>query len=154
MAGRIVVGIDGSEGSFHALRWAIHEAECHRASLDVVAAWEYPLLGSAKGEGLLAAIDFGKAVDWSRVRAEAEVALAETIAGITSDTDVAVDTRLVEGNASEVLLEAAEGAELLVVGARGRGGFSALLLGSVSSQCVQHSPCPVVVVRAPEVSGS
>ena len=94
---------------------------------------------------LISAIDFGKSVDWQKVRARSEAELDETVRAVVPE-GVEVRTRLLEGNPSKVLIEAAEGADLLVVGARGRGGFGSLLLGSVSSQCVQHSPCPVVVI--------
>ncbi|GAA4990113.1 hypothetical protein GCM10025734_16780 [Kitasatospora paranensis] len=62
---------------------------------------------------------------------------------------VEVRERLVRGNAADVLLAAAEGADLLVVGSRGRGTFARALLGSVSQRCAMHAPCPVVIVRPP-----
>jgi nucleotide-binding universal stress UspA family protein len=63
---------------------------------------------------------------------------------------VKIISKVVRGNAAKVLLEAARGAELLVVGSRGHGSLAAALLGSVSQQCVQHATCPVVVVRDPD----
>jgi nucleotide-binding universal stress UspA family protein len=79
--------------------------------------------------------------------------VVETAIGPQSDTStegVKIQRAIAEGPAATVLREAAEGADLLVVGTRGRGGFSGLLLGSVSSQCVHHAPCPVVVVPPEE----
>jgi nucleotide-binding universal stress UspA family protein len=58
-----------------------------------------------------------------------------------------VRARVVEGNAAQVLLDASDGADLLVVGSRGHGGFTEALLGSVSQHCVHHARCPVVVIR-------
>jgi nucleotide-binding universal stress UspA family protein len=69
------------------------------------------------------------------------------IADVASDSEVHVDATVAEGPAASVLVDAAEGADLLVVGSRGHGGFVGLLLGSVSQQCVTHAPCPVLVVR-------
>ena len=65
----------------------------------------------------------------------------------TIDTDVVVRPRVVEGQAGPVLAEAAEGADLLVVGNRGHGGLAEALLGSVGQYCVRHAPCPVVIMR-------
>jgi nucleotide-binding universal stress UspA family protein len=78
----------------------------------------------------------------------AELAIAETLGDMGDATEsIQVDQRVVEGAAAKVLVTEAEKAELLVVGSRGHGGFAGLLLGSVSQQCAQHAPCPVVIVR-------
>jgi len=66
-----------------------------------------------------------------------------------ADPGVPVERSVVEGPAAQVLLRAAAGADLLVLGSRGRGGFAGLLLGSVSQQCAHHAPCPLVIVRRP-----
>jgi nucleotide-binding universal stress UspA family protein len=74
--------------------------------------------------------------------------LNETITEVASPaSSVRIHTKVAEGSAAQVLLDAAEGADLLVVGSRGHGGFAGALLGSVSQHCASHSPCPVLIVR-------
>jgi nucleotide-binding universal stress UspA family protein len=137
---RIVVGIDGSEGSLEALRMAAVEARVRSAVLEVVCAWHPSTMGSipAFGVGMPAA----ESLD------ELDAALHQTLTdeGLGSDGDVTVDARVVTGHAAEALLDAAERATLVVVGTRGRGGFAGLVLGSVSHQVVTHARCPVMVV--------
>ena len=143
---RIVVGVDGSPEAKEALRWAVEEARLRGAALRVVHAWEFPL--GAVGPGVPALYN-GEFLQTLRLDAEQLVdrLLAETDPGATI-----IETAVVEGPAAQTLIAAAEGAELLVVGSRGRGGFTGLLLGSVSQQCAHHAPCPVVIVRAPRAS--
>jgi nucleotide-binding universal stress UspA family protein len=137
---RIVVGIDGSPGSTAALAWALDEARAHAPSTVVaLMAWELPFM-AIPPEGA-----WTESINWDAARREAELLLAETVGGADT-TGVEVESRLVEGAAAHALLEEAKGADLLVVGRRGRGGFLALLLGSVSTQIAQHAPCPVVIV--------
>lgn len=136
--GRIVVGVDGSRHSLSALEWACREAELRHDSLELVSAWSLPAVTSAGAsqeviEVLQAAAE--EAVESGRQRA-AQVA-----------PGVEVGTRVYRGQPARVLVERAEGADLLVVGSRGLGEFKALLLGSVSQECSQHSPVPVVIVR-------
>ncbi|HEY1627634.1 MAG TPA: universal stress protein [Streptosporangiaceae bacterium] len=135
---RIVVGIDGSENAKLALRWAAKQAGYTGASLDVVAAWEYP---ATYGWVAIPSEDFDLA-------GYAKKAVEETIAEVFgSDVPASLSTRVVQGHAAEVLVEASEGAELLVVGSRGYGGFTDALLGSVSTYCVHHAHGAVTVVR-------
>jgi nucleotide-binding universal stress UspA family protein len=136
----IVVGVDGSEQSKHALRWALDEARRRAAALHVVHGWwAYPTL--APGSPIAAA-------DWESLRGRADSLVHEFVAGtIGEPSDVEIDAVAVHGSAAAALVEAANGAELLVVGSRGLGGFTSLLLGSVGRQCAQHAPCPVVLVR-------
>ena len=137
---RIVVGIDGSAGSQAALRWALNEARALDARLDAVHVWHYPWVVAASGA---AAAGVGQEEFEAEGRRVLEQAIGEL--GAEAD-DVEVHRQLGTGNAVDVLLRAADGADLLVVGSRGRGGFAGLLLGSVSQQCAQHAPCPVVIV--------
>jgi nucleotide-binding universal stress UspA family protein len=139
---KIVVGVDGSAGSRAALRWAHEEARLRGASLEVVTVWQFPVMTSLPA--------FGAMPPPEDMSGEAEANLLRSLAaeGIASGDDVAVTTVVAEGAAAPALLDAATDAELLVVGSRGHGGFTGLLLGSVSQQCVSHGPCPVVVVRA------
>lgn len=142
MAPRIVAGADGSSSAQAALHWAFRQARLTGAVLEAVLAWEVPI---ALGR-------FGTARDVPRedteFRQAAEQVLAEAVAGVADAAGgVEVRPQALEGNAAAVLLAAARGADLLVVGSRGHGGFAGALLGSVSLQCVQHAPCPVVVVR-------
>lgn len=134
---RIVVGVDGSQPSGEALRWAIDEARRRGAAVEAVHAWHQPFVAGYSTEG---ALDLGPYEDEARTLLDAAVeALGDTGA-------VPVDRKTVCGGAAGALVEAAKGADLLVVGSRGRGGFSGLLLGSVSQQVVHHAPCPVVII--------
>jgi nucleotide-binding universal stress UspA family protein len=139
--GRIVVGVDGSEGSKAALKWAIEEARLRDAKVLAAHAWvAYPQL--APESPLLAE-------DWSTLRDSANEFVDTFVADtIGEQPDVEVTAMAVHGTAASALVEAAKDADLLVVGSRGLGGFTGLLLGSVSQQCAHHSPCPVVIVRA------
>ncbi|MET8540637.1 universal stress protein [Kitasatospora sp. NPDC004799] len=135
---RIVVGIDGSEPSKAALRWAVGQAVLTGATVHAVAAWEYPSLYGW----------FAPMVDDGFERTARRTLSAEINEILGPDRPVDVRESLVLGHAAEVLLEAAEGADLLVLGSRGRGTFARTLLGSVSTRCAVHGACPVVIVRA------
>lgn len=134
--GLIVVGVDGSENSRQALRWAADEARLRHARVRVVHAWwAYPMLAEDT-EALHLTQDAIGAV---------QTFVTETLG---EEHDVEVEVVAVQGQqASAALVDAAKDAELLVVGSRGAGGFSSLLLGSVSQQCAHHAPCPVAIVR-------
>jgi len=140
--GRIVVGVDGSEGSLQALRFAAEEARFRNGQLETVAVWEYPA-GLYAGEGW--AVATTEALDQARVHAERSLAAAVDGLGPALE-GVRVEQRVIEGRPAAALLKQAEGADLLVVGSRGHSGFVGLLLGSVSQQCAHHAPCPVVIV--------
>jgi len=133
---RIVVGVDGSEAGREALRWAIDQARCRNAVVEAVHAWHQPGLMSY---GYLGQIDIEPFEEDARKVLDAAVEGLD-VAGVS------VERRLIPGGAANVLLEEAKGAALLVVGSRGRGGFSGLLLGSVSQQAAHHAPCPVVII--------
>jgi nucleotide-binding universal stress UspA family protein len=137
----IVVGVDGSEPSLKALRWSIMEARIRQCAIRAVYAWFMP---RDAAYGLVPAEVF----DRERLQREARDHLDGWVARVLDSADVQVERQAVEGSAAHVLIEEAEKAELLVVGSRGRGGFTGLLLGSVSQQCAHHAPCPVVIVRA------
>jgi nucleotide-binding universal stress UspA family protein len=140
---RIVAGVDGSASAREALRWAIRQAELTSASVDAVTAWEYP---AAYGGYGMAPVGVADDVDFAGF---AEKTVTEEVAAAAGpDSPVAVRTQVAEGSPAGVLLAAAEGADLLVVGSRGHGGFAEALLGSVGQHCVHHARCPVVVVRA------
>ena len=136
--GSIVVGIDGSEPSMSALRWAVRQAELTGARLRVVMCWEYPVTygwAPPYPEGFDPEDDVSRCIDQA----------VEAVVPKTSTVDV--ERVVIEGHPAPTLVEAAKDAALLVVGTRGHGGFFGLLLGSVSEHCVTHAPCPVVVVR-------
>jgi len=142
-AGRIVVGVDGSPSSSAALAWAVRQAALTGAAVEAVSAWHAPAMSGAApfGPGVLNDWDYG---EW------AASALAHAIEQTVDPAGpVRVSATVREGNAAQVLLEAANGAELLVVGSRGHGGLAEALLGSVGQACVHHAPCPVVIVRGP-----
>ena len=142
MSGFIVVGIDGSESARLAARWAAGEAELRHVSLELVSAWDMPAYGFSFG----AAANIDDMLKALRMAAESRLAEAiDEVRAVSSGIDVS--TNVVEGQAAAVLVEAARGADLLVVGSRGLGGFRDLLLGSVSEQCANHAACPVVIVR-------
>src|ERR1700689_1014306 len=139
---RIVVAVDGSESSLSALRWAIRQAVLTGAALDAVAAWHNPVAAASYGY-----VQLGTAEDYD-FKGLTEKVLADAISSnLAPDSDVRLRSHVIEGNASQVLIEAPDGAELLVVGSRGHGGFTEALLGSVSQHCVHYAHCPVVVIR-------
>jgi nucleotide-binding universal stress UspA family protein len=135
---RIVVGVDGSEGSKHALRWAARQAGLTGAGLEVINAWDYP---ATFGWAPIPPQDY----DLPGYAQKSLSAAIDEVFG--SETPASLRTRVVQGHAAEILVEASEGAELLVVGSRGYGGFADLLLGSVSTYCVHHAHGPITVVR-------
>jgi nucleotide-binding universal stress UspA family protein len=144
--GLIVVGVDGSEASKEALRWAIREAELRHATLRAVHAWLYPAV-------LTGGFVPPDALDWNVLRSDAEEALHATLREVAGEDPRAnIERIVVDGPAARALVEAAKDADLLVVGSRGHSGFTGLLLGSVSQQCAHHAPCAVVIMRKQEDS--
>jgi nucleotide-binding universal stress UspA family protein len=136
----IVVGVDGSDGSLAALRWSARTAKARGARVRAISAWQYPAHAvTPAGPARLPDAD-----EMDRQTCEELGALIRRELG---DDAGRVDAEAGRGPAATVLITAARTADLLVVGARGLGGFSGLLLGSASQQCVEHSPCPVVVLR-------
>jgi nucleotide-binding universal stress UspA family protein len=143
---RIVAGVDGSPSSLSALRWAIRQAGLTGATVDAVTAWHYPAAAGGYGwaqAGLAAGFGFKELAE--------EVLAAAISQACDPGSDVCVRPRVIAGSPAGVLLDAADGADLLVVGSRGHGGFTEALLGSVSQHCVHHAPCPVVIVRGEPV---
>ncbi|MQS14985.1 DUF1876 domain-containing protein [Streptomyces kaniharaensis] len=137
-ARRIVVGIDGSPPSKAALRWAVGQAVLTGATVHAVAAWEYPSLYGW----------FAPTVDDGFEETARRTLTTEVDEVVGRERPVEIRESLVLGHAADVLLEAAEDADLLVLGSRGRGTFARTLLGSVSARCAAHGVCPVVIVRA------
>ena len=145
--GRVVVGVDGSVEATYALLAAAEEAVLRHAQLDIIHVWSPPVAGSPIGPITIPLHEdeyraahgdlLDTAVDALLERMPVQPERVERI--LAKDTSVA-----------RTLLGAAKGADLLVVGSRGRGGFTGLVLGSVSQQCVHHASCPVLVVRQPE----
>jgi nucleotide-binding universal stress UspA family protein len=135
---RIVVGVDGSPSSHSAVRWAVRYAALVGGVVDAVAAWE--LSGLEVWSAPAVDIDFDEEDARQRLTADLGEALGEAACSVRA--------LLVRGHPVDVLLRAAEGAEALVVGSHGRGGFARALLGSVSQHVAQHAGCPVVIVRA------
>jgi nucleotide-binding universal stress UspA family protein len=139
---RIVVGVDSSDSSKAALAWAVGQAGLTDASVEAVIAWEHPISFAGMPYAPIGAMtipDFAETA-----RGVLDAAISDTI---DPSGPVKVSATAREGNAARVLLDAADGADLLVVGSRGHGGFTEALLGSVSQHCVHHAPCPVVIVR-------
>jgi nucleotide-binding universal stress UspA family protein len=140
---RIVAGVDGSPASITALRWAIHQAELTGGTVDAVMAWEFPIAGGSYGWAPTVPFDD---TDYSELAAKT---LSAAVAEVGPPPGLALNQIVIEGNAAQVLLEAAKDADLIVVGNRGHGAFAEALLGSVSVRCLHHATCPVVVVRTP-----
>jgi nucleotide-binding universal stress UspA family protein len=145
---RIVVGVDGSPGARAALVPALVTAARRGAALDVIAAYPVPLVWTG---GALLDIPDAEAVrvDTERRARELidEVRAEESLAVVPGIAAVAVRVVAAEGRPVRVLLDASEGADLLVVGSRGRGAMRSALLGSVALHCVTNAPCPVIVVH-------
>ncbi|MEU2912747.1 universal stress protein [Streptomyces massasporeus] len=135
---RVVVGVDGSPASHAALRWAVHHARMVGGTVEAIYVWDTP---SARGWS-------GPAVDPDFDLEQARERFAQELRTVfPGEQPPRLQEHLVQGDPSEALIQASEGAELLVVGRRGIGGFARAMLGSVSQRCAQHAACPVVVVR-------
>ncbi len=137
----IVVGVDGSEHSLEALRWAAAEARLRHAPLRVVGAFTTPLMSTGYEVA---------APDPDDLRAASETMLGAAVDAVAAAgllDGIEVSSEALEGHPGERLIALSEEADLLVVGSRGHGGFLGLLLGSVTTYCVNHARCPVVVVR-------
>jgi nucleotide-binding universal stress UspA family protein len=146
MAGRIVVGIDGSELGRAALRWARDEARLRDATLVAVHAWTFVPPAPMAEPGMIPVPAADLMGDLDSERSAAQSLLDESVAEAEGG-GVRIEQRLVEGPPGDVLAAAAADADLIVVGSHGRGGLAAALLGSVSQHVVRHASCPVVIVR-------
>ena len=134
---RIVAGVDGSVPSKAALSWAVEQGRLTGAVVEAVIVWELPAT-----YGYPVPVS---GVNWAQL---AQQAVSEAVADIAEGAaPVKVTYKVVEGNAAQALLEEPAGADLLVAGSRGHGGFVEALLGSTSQHCVHHATCPVVVIR-------
>jgi nucleotide-binding universal stress UspA family protein len=144
---RYVVGVDGSEASIDALRWAVAEAKAHGGGdVRAVLVWEVPYGGLATS---MAQGPYGLP-NTTILEEEASLRLQSCIEALGDTSAAEVRAEVLEGQPASVLLELSHKADLVVVGSRGHGGFASLLLGSVSAQVVQHAHCSVVVVRPPD----
>ena len=146
---RIVVGVDGSEASLAALRWAVEDAKRKGATVVALYAWHLPAVG-----GTPFGADVSALLDPDILRDAATAQLDKVMEYARPDPAVTVERRVVMAGAAHALLTEAEGAEELVVGSRGHGGFAGLLLGSVSLQCAHHARCPVVIIHPPAPAGA
>ena len=138
--GRIVVGVDGSDESLSALRWALREATLREARLVAVTAWHDP-----------SSYDLGHPYpsDLEKEEQAAQSTLDQAIQAVADEPGAeAIVREVIEGLPSSTLCRMADDADLLVLGARGRGGMASLLVGSVADWCVHHSVAPVVIVPA------
>lgn len=135
----VVVGVDGSPGSEAALAFAVEAAVARGVPLLAVHAWRDVLVDAT----------MAPLVDWDAVESDEREVLAERLAGIrTAQPDLVVRRLVVRDRPARALVEQSRGAQLVVVGSRGRGGVQGLLLGSVSQQLLHHAHCPVAVVRS------
>jgi len=138
----IVVGVDGSIPSVSALKWASRQARLTGAKLRAITTWE---LSAAVGWAPSFPVDYDPEGIARQVLDEA------IFDAFGPQVDVPLERLVLEGHPAPVLLAAAKGADLLVVGSRGHGAFTGMLLGSVSEHVVSHAPCPVVVIHDAQV---
>ena len=144
-----MVGVDGSETSDEALRWAAEEARLRSARLVAVHAWSFIPPQPIGDPGMLAVSPGDLPGQLEAESDAARVALdgaVDTVLG--AETGLEVERKLVELDAGEALVAESADADLVVVGSHGRTGFRAALLGSVSRHVVDHAKCPVVVVKS------
>jgi len=133
---RYVVGVDGSESSLEALRWAVDEARAHGGGdVRAVQVWQLPYSEPYE------------LPDLNTIQEKARLRLVSTMETVGDTSPVEVHAELREGQAAAVLCELSRNADLIVVGSRGHGGFASLMLGSVCAQVVRHAKCSVFVVR-------
>jgi nucleotide-binding universal stress UspA family protein len=140
--GFIVVGVDGSPPSIAALRYAGRLAKALGCAIEAVAAWQYHL-----AVGTFTPLDWTPEED---TRALLEQAVREAFGG---DAPAGLRRTVRQGHAASILADASAGAEMLIVGSRGHGGFAGMLLGSVSSSVSAHARCPVLIMHQQSASG-
>jgi nucleotide-binding universal stress UspA family protein len=139
--GDIVVGVDGTENSLPALRVAFEEASLRATGLDAVHTWSPFTLSRAFDDQL--------DLPWDEVEAAEQAALAESLAGWSERyPETSVTRTVVRGRSAAELRDRAAGAELLVVGSHGRGGFAGMLIGSTSTVLLHTADCPLMIVRS------
>jgi nucleotide-binding universal stress UspA family protein len=146
-AGRIIVGVDGSDHSVAALRWAAEEARHRDLGVRVVTCWNWPTLPWGPYTPSLPASE----EELAEQAAEVAKAAIDKVFGPAPEVEVAVE--VLQGAPSLRLLEFDRIGEMIVVGSRGRGGFAGLLLGSVSQHLAEHARCPVVIVHGGASTG-
>jgi nucleotide-binding universal stress UspA family protein len=140
---KFVVGIDGSTDAKRALRWAAHlGADYPAVTIEAVYVCDLPVVLGADWHYLLPG--------WEPMVTAEQVAQQTVHDAFGGHVPAQVTIKVVQGFAVAELLTAAKDAELLIVGSRGLGTFSKVLLGSVGRQCIQHAPCPVLVIHASE----
>jgi nucleotide-binding universal stress UspA family protein len=140
---RIVVGVEGSGYARAALIWAIEEAAYRDAVVEVVTAYSPTYVPAAPDLGYVPLDSFDLLTEVERMQGD----VIDSAVEAADHPDVEVRRTLVKGRAADTLMRIADGADMLVVGNRGRGGFAGLRLGSVSQAIAHHSPCPLVIVR-------
>lgn len=136
----IVVGVDDSEGSADALRWAVREAKLRDAKVRAVFAWGYPVYTGLEGAAFY--------LDPVELERNAVTLLNAAVQSACAPEDAAaVEQVTTTGTPVDALVEQSKAADLVVIGARGKGGFLGLRLGSVSTQVSHHAHCPIVIIR-------
>ena len=139
---KIVVGVDGSPSSRAALRWAVRQAVLTGGTVDAVVAWQVPMVLRTSTWAPIY-VD-----EMSRLEEDARKTLDAVITDEVGPADNhRITARVVNGHPADVLLDAAAGADLLVIGSRGHGSFADALLGSVGQYCAHHAHCPVLIMR-------
>ena len=141
--GIIVVGFDRSEQSLEALRWAAEEAGLRKATLRVISAWEIPFDFESPDRSVR---------PYDRVRTDTSNAVTAAVEAVVTDPVLreSIEVIVEHGNPTPLLLTQSAEADMIVVGARGTGGFRGLILGSTTDKLTRHAKCPVVVVRSDE----
>lgn len=143
-AASVVVGVDDSTQSHAALRWAVAHAERVGVRVRAVAVWSPPPAAGGSTAGAIMATD--AAMDDEALGASARQRLDRAMAELPPSAAGVVDHLVVCGEAASALLDAAQDAELLILGNAGRGALAAAVLGSIAMRCVHHARCPVVLV--------
>lgn len=138
----IIVGLDGSHHSTRALGWAIKEGALQHAAVTVLAVHSVPASPWTGNPTILS----GESEELAKIRQLAEEMTQKVTSQLGESRPASVTVQAIAGYPAQALIEASRDADLVVVGSRGAGGFAHLLVGSVSSQVVQHAHCPVVVV--------
>ncbi len=138
---RIIVGVDGSDSSIHALRQAARLATALDVPLEAIAVWEYP-----------APAEYYPVTDWSPEADAKEILTTAVEQAFDDSPPPRLTTAALRGTAARVLIEQSRDAGMLVLGSRGHGGFVGMLLGSVSAASARHAHCPVLIVHTPEAA--